>query len=310
VKSHPNADQQWRMVTYNWTDQNRDRRLFTDRDRDGTLDEFPSAETTIDGDPIPDFTKSEIQEGEYEPITYINQETNAYTNMVRSPRERMDDGVFLGFYHNLANPDIARTSFHIQVDFFSNTDWSWVSTPNRASGSFTARIKVPSKTPYGLYDGALVVSGNDQESIVPVAVTVAAEAAQDADGNLTGTLDFGGASVANAQRNQLYNNGSVFDAKDWGWRAESGDWRFYYFDVPRKPPAGTQLLADTTWAGPSPHNDIDTLVFGKVTNSYQLADGSDPIFAPYGLGTVGGSQNTNVGAGVWLFDTATGRRSW
>jgi hypothetical protein len=226
--------------------------------------------------------------------------------MVRSPRERMDDGVFLGFYHNLANPDIARTSFHIQVDFFSNTDWSWVSTPNRASGSFTARIKVPSKTPYGLYDGALVVSGNDQESIVPVAVTVAAEAAQDADGNLTGTLDFGGAAAANAQRNQLYNNGSVFDAKDWGWRAESGDWRFYYFDVPRKPPAGTQLLADTTWAGPSPHNDIDTLVFGKVTNSYQLADGSDPIFAPYALGTVGGSQNTNVGAGVWLFDTATG----
>jgi len=41
------ADQQWRMVTYNWTDRNRDRRLFTDRDRDGTLDEFPSAETTI-----------------------------------------------------------------------------------------------------------------------------------------------------------------------------------------------------------------------------------------------------------------------
>jgi hypothetical protein len=31
-----------------------------------------------------------------------------------------------------------------------------------------------------------------------------------------------------------------------------------------------------------------------------------PIFAPYALGTAGGSQNTNVGAGVWLFNTATG----
>jgi hypothetical protein len=31
-----------------------------------------------------------------------------------------------------------------------------------------------------------------------------------------------------------------------------------------------------------------------------------PIFAPYAVGTVGGSQNTNVGAGVWLFNTATG----
>jgi hypothetical protein len=300
------ADQQWRMVTYNWTDRNRDRRLFTDRDRDGTLDEFPSGQTTIDGDPIPDFTRSEIQEGEYERITYINQETNGYTNMVRSPRQRMADGVFLGFYHNVANPNIKRTSFHVQVDFFSNTDWSWVSAPRRASGSFTARIRVPSKTPHGLYDGALVVSGNGQKSIVPIAATVAAEAPQDADGNLTGTLSFGGTDVARAQRNQLYNNGSVFDAKDWGWRAESGDWRFYYFDVPRKPPTGTQLLANTSWAGPSPHNDIDTLVFGKVTNTYQVTTETGPIFAPYALGTVGGSQNTNVGAGVWLFNTATG----
>jgi subtilisin family serine protease len=300
------ADQQWRMVTYNWTDRNHDRRLYTDRDRDGTLDEFPSARTDIDDNPIPDFTRSEIQEGEYERLTYINQETNGYTNMVRSPWKRMADGVFLGFYHNLANPKIKRTSFHIQVDFFSNTDWSWVSTPRTASGSFTARIEVPSETPYGLYDGALVVSGNDHQSIVPVAVTVAAVASQDAAGNLTGSLRFGGADVATAQRDQLYNNGSVFDAKDWGWRAESGDWRFFYFDVPKRPPAGTQLLADTTWAGPSPHNDLDTLVFGKITNTYQVTDQTGPIFAQYALGTVGGSENTNVGAGVWRFDTATG----
>jgi len=301
-----NADQQWRMVTYNWTDRNHDGRLSTDRDRDGTLDEFPSDQTDIDGDPIPDFTRSEVQEGEYERLTYINQETNAYTNMVRAPRQRMADGVFLGFYHNLASPNIKKTNFRVQVDFFSNTDWSWVSTPRQASGSFTATIKVPSNTPYGLYDGALMVSGNGQTSVVPIAATVAAVAPQDADGNLTGTLGFGGAGVADAQRNQLYNNGSVFDAKDWSWRAESGDWRFYYFDVPKRPPAGTQLLVDTTWAGPSPHNDVDTLVFGKVTNSYQVTSETGPIFAPYALGTVGGSQNTNVGAGVWLFNTATG----
>ena len=125
-------------------------------------------------------------------------------------------------------------------------------------------------------------------------------------GQLTESLTFGGSKVDAAQRDRLYNNGSVYDAKDWGWRAESGDWRFFYFDVPTAPPAGTQFLAKTDFAGPSPHNDLDTLVFGPTTNSYQLADGSDPIFAPYVLGTVGASQNTNVGAGVWEFDTATG----
>jgi hypothetical protein len=104
----------------------------------------------------------------------------------------------------------------------------------------------------------------------------------------------------------LYNNGSVVDAKDWGWRAESGDWRFFYFDVPEEPPAGTQFLAQTDFAGPAPHNDLDTLIFGPTTNEYQLASGTDPIFAPYALGTVGGSENTNAGAGVWVFNTATG----
>jgi subtilisin family serine protease len=300
------TDQQWRMITYNWTDRNGDRRLWTDRDHDGTVDNLPSAATTIDGDPIPDFSRSEVERGKYERITYINQATNAYTNMVRSPAQRMKDGLFVGFYHNQTSAAIPRTNFHFEIEFYSNTGWNWVSTPKRAQGSFTASITVPSGTPYGLYDGAVVVEGHGQKTIVPVAVTVAATAKQDSTGQLTQALTFGGAKVDAAQRDRLYNNGSVFDAKDWGWRAESGDWRFFYFDVPTAPPPGTQFLASTTFAGPAPHNDLDTLVFGRTVNSYQLTDGSDPIFAPYALGTVGASQNTNVGAGVWLFNTATG----
>jgi len=300
------TDQQWRMVTYNWTDINHDGRLWRDKDHDGTVDNTPSDQNNQDGDPIPDFAQSEVQRGEYERFTYINQATNAYTNMVRSPAQRMHSGLFLGFYHNQVSPEIPVTNFHVEVEFYKNTDWNWVSTPRHASGSFNANVKVPSATPYGLYDGAVVVSGHGQKSIVPVSVNVAASAQQDDTGQLTESLSFGGARVAAAQANHLYNNGAVYDAKDWGWRAESGDWRFFYFDVPTDPPAGTQFLAQSDFAGPSPHNDIDALVFGPTTNSYQLIGGGDPIFAPYALGTVGGSANTNVGAGVWTFDTATG----
>jgi hypothetical protein len=217
--------------------------------------------------------------------------------MVRTPAKRMKDGIFVGFYHNQTSAGIPRTNFHFEIEFYSNTDWSWVQTPKHARGSFAANITVPRNTPYGLYDGAIVVSGRGQKSIVPIAVNVAATAAQDASGQLTSSLTFGGAKVDAAQRDRLYNNGSVFDAKDWSWRAESGDWRFFYFDVPRTPPAGTQFLAQTDFAGPAPHNDLDTLIFGRTVNSYQLADGTDAIFAPYALGTVGASQNTNVGAG-------------
>ncbi len=47
------TDQQWRMVTYNWTDQNHDGRLWRDKDHDGTVDNTPSDVTDIDGRPDP-----------------------------------------------------------------------------------------------------------------------------------------------------------------------------------------------------------------------------------------------------------------
>jgi hypothetical protein len=306
-----NADQQWRMVTYDWTDRNRDRRLFTDRDRDGTLDEVPLRPDRHRRQPDPRLQQvgdpgrrvralhlhqpGDQRLHQHDPLAAEADGRRRLPRLLSQPRQPGHPP------DQVPHPDRLLLEHRLVLGHH----------PSRASGWFTARIRVPSRTPYGLYDGALVVSGNGQKSIVPVAVTVTAVAPQDADGNLTGTLNFGGAAVARAQRNRLYNNGSVFDAKDWGWRAESGDWRFYYFDVLRKPPAGTQLLADTTWPGPSPHNDIDTLVFGKVTNTYQLVEGSEPIFAPYALGTVGGSQNTNAGAGVGnSTPPPAGRRSW
>jgi hypothetical protein len=156
-----------------------------------------------------------------------------------------------------------------------------------------------------MYSGGIVLTRGGDSMVVPVGVTVAATAAQDATGALTGALTFGGESVAEAQKDSLYNNGSVFGATDWTWRAESGDWRFFYFDVPKKPTEGSLFLTQTEWNGTSPFTDIDTLVFGRSANTFQLFP--DSVFgAPYILDTVGASPNTNVGAGVWTFDTASG----
>jgi hypothetical protein len=300
------VDQLWRLITYDWTDTNHDGNLWTDKNHNGTVNYTPTQVIDHEGNAVINYKKSEIDKNEYERFTYINQSTNAYTNVIRDPAQRLDDGIFTGFYHPLRSADIPRTHFHFQIEFYKNVDWPWVSTPSHGTGSFDATVTVPDDAPYGLYEGAIVVKGNGQKSVVPVSVNVAATASQDAQGQLTDSLTFGGHEVDQAQRTSLYNNGSVFDAKDWGWRAESGDWRFFYFDVPQEPPAGTQFLAQTDFAGPAPHNDIDTLVFGPTTNEYQLSGSPDPIFAPYALGTVGGSENTNAGAGVWLFDTATG----
>jgi len=151
-----------------------------------------------------------------------------------------------------------------------------------------------------------VLSDADEEIVVPVLVTVAPTLEANIDGNLP-SVSFGGSDVAADQADLLYNNGSVFGATDWTWRAESGDWRFFYFDVDAEVPAGTLFLANTTWDDEAPSTDIDTLVFGPSDDPEgQVLCGNCLFGAPYVLDTVGGSPNTNVGGGVWTFNTATG----
>jgi hypothetical protein len=301
------ADQAWRLLTYNWTDVDDDHRLWTDRDHDGAVDHVNKAEgTDIDGNALLDFGRSEMERGEYVRFMYNRPDANELMSLVRDPRERMADGVYVGFQHTRGSAAIPKTNFTIQIDWYENGDWSWLTTPGQASDSFPARLAVPPNTPYGMYEGAIKLSRNGDTMIVPVSVAVAATVAQDAAGNITGALTFGGAGVAAAQSGLPYNNGSVFGALDWTWRAESGDWRFFFYDLPIPPPDGTKFLADTTWDDHAPFTDLDTLILGRSANSYQLFGGSEPFGAPYILDTVGKSENTNIGAGVWTFDTATG----
>jgi hypothetical protein len=329
VRSHPNADmiaisanypyaefdpdgdysydQRWRLLAYDWKDVNRDGNLWTDRDRDGAVDHVDrKTSSNIDGNLDVNWGRSEIDRGEYVRFSYNGPATNGLRIHVGDPAHRMTDGMFIGFSHAESSAAIPVTHFTIKVDFYDNQDWSWVSTPGGpVSGSFNAAINVPAGTPAGMYEGAIVVRGNGRTIAIPVSVTVAVEAPQDAAGNFTGSMTFGGASVAAAQANLPYNNGSVFGATDWNWRAESGDWRFFYFDVARQPAEGSLFLVNTTWSDSAPHTDIDTLILGPSVNHYQLND-DGPFGAPYILDTVGGSPNTNVGGGVWTFDTASG----
>lgn len=74
----------------------------------------------------------------------------------------------------------------------------------------------------------------------------------------------------------LYNNGSVFGAGDWTWRAESGDWRFFFLDVPAEPADGSLFLTRTERDGGAPFTDIDTLIFGRSENQFQVL--GDAVF--------------------------------
>lgn len=302
------ADQGWRLLTYDWTDVNGDGNLWTDGDADGVVDFTPTTTSSNpDGTLEIDYTKSEIDKGEYVRFMYHRADANSLMNFVRDPAERASDGLFLGLQHSARNAAIPVTDFEVQIDWYRNSDWSWVSTSPTASG-VEATITVPDDTPYGMYSGALELANGDDSMIVPISVAVAATVPQDANGNISGAVELGGEAVAAAQEDLVYNNGSVFGANDWGWRAESGDWRFFFLDVPAEPADGSLFLAETTWEGTAPYTDLDTLFFGRSENHFQVA--GDGVFgAPYVLGPVGGSPNTNTGAGVWRFDTASGGAS-
>ena len=299
-------DQAWRLLTYNWTDVNGDGDLWNDADDDGVVDHRDLATSSnIDGFADIDFAHSEIDQGEYVRFMYHRAGSNALMSFVRDPSERMADGLFLGLQHNVKNASIPVTDFDVRIDWYENTDWDWVSTPASASGSFVANVEVPADAPYGMYSGSIVLTNGDDSIVVPVAVAVAAEVSQDADGAITGSLQFGGEDVAEAQQNLLYNNGSVFGANDWTWREESGDWRFFFLDVPNEPAEGSLFLAKTEWDGTAPYTDIDTLLFGRSANHFQIF--GDSVFGgPYVIDTVGGSPNAYIGSGTWRFDTATG----
>jgi Subtilase family len=317
-------DQAWRLLTYNWTDVNHDHNLWRDRDHDGVVDHIQkTTSSNIDHNLDIDFANpgTEIDKGEYVRFMYHRPGSQTLQSFVRDPKDRMADGLFLGLQHSDRRKAPSQTHFSISIEFYENVDWPWLKTTKKVSGgAFTATMSVPEGTPQGMYDGAIVLREQRrgwrhrrETIVVPVALTVATEMGQNATTKeLEGNLKFGGNDVALSQSKLMYNNGAIFGANDWTWRAESGDWRFFYFDIKDAPPAGSLLLANTKWADAAPYTDIDTLLFGKGTTHYQAcpifetcSDG-DVFGAPYMLDTVGKSPNTHAGSGVWVFNTATG----
>jgi hypothetical protein len=137
--------------------------------------------------------------------------------------------------------------------------------------------------------------------MIPITVAVAAEDT---------SFHFGG----NAPGNMLYDNGQMFGYTDYSWRAESGDWRYFWTDVgnedlevPRNirnfPAGGTPyLVVDNHWSGSG--TDIDTLIYGPTVGIFnQLAPAT---FGPYTLELAGGSPNLYQGSGRWGYDTSSG----
>lgn len=292
----------WRVHIQNWTDLDSDGILWDDANGNGKVD------------------LGEVDTGEHIRFTYGYNSGPTQQARIANPLERMDDGIFVTLRHRDQVPEVPQTDLGLELSYWQLKNWNWA-RPTRSAfslapgetRSFNVTLGVPANTPYGMYEGSITLHYGDDDVVIPVTVAVAASGTSFAFGQANAP-DGRGAAILDVP--MLYDNDTVFGYTDYGWRAESGDWRFFWTDVNGEdlPETGTSyLVVDNSWSGAG--TDIDTIILGPTEDCLSNGVGCDGIldgypgsafYGPYTLSQVGGSANNYVGSGRWLFDTSTG----
>ncbi len=274
-----------RPLVYDWKDQDSSGTLWTDSDSNGFVNE------------------GEIDEGEYMRFSYHNNFGNTHEVRVQTPKERMHDGVYLGLQLSRRADTEPVSNTTVEISFWNRVDCDWLSTDFSLAldpGAATSRavlLDVPADAPVGVYEAQVRIDDGTNVSVVPVTVNVAAD-----------TFDFEFGDVPEALWSPM-DNSMVFGGQDWSWRAESGDWRFFWTDASAEDdlPPGASWLVHTSWdddgAPDGMKTDLDTLLYGPEMDDFSSL--MPETFGPYGLGLKGGSANTNIGDGIWTFQTNT-----
>lgn len=279
----------WMVSLLDWTDLNSDGLLWIDADENGAVN------------------TGEMQESEVNPFMFANPWSDVIEVSARRPIERIHDGLILGLHHDTRSSLIPSTRFKIELEFYKQVSWDWLSVPSKSiavkpgqTARVSIKLQVPNDAGAGIYVGSLQMSAKDGDRVtVPISVVVAAQSsmAPKKASFISGTDGIG----------DTFDNGRMFGAFDWGWRAESGDWRFYFVDVPaNRPNMSSFILANAKWSATPA--DTDIMIYRPDKTDYFSSTMPD-VFGPYGLVLSGSSRRTNSIAGMWPFETATGGAS-
>jgi hypothetical protein len=305
----PDPDNVWWLTVYNWWDDDSDGAWWDDVNGNDRVD-WPGE---IDGgDEWMRFGCSDYSTRvEYPYLQGTQQEVRVGRPYTRSIGAG-SSGVWAGAAHVVTSTTGNSTTLAFEAIFYRRADWAEVtlSTDNltlAAGGQATFQATVvPTDTAYGLHQGIIVVA--DSPSPIDAGRT---------DVNLTyrahrtlipltwqvwpggDSFTLGGTPPASTP----YDNGWVEGG--FGWNAstpvkESGDWRFYGFDL-QDPPEGSIILVHNVWEDIP--TDIDTLILGPTPDEFSTANPA--WFGPHSLDRVGGTARTGS-AGAWKFSTTTG----
>ncbi|MFQ6059759.1 MAG: PKD domain-containing protein [Thermoplasmata archaeon] len=274
-------ENRYSLALYDWWDEDGDGLYWNDSNGDGVVQR-----EEIDG--YPNF--SEIKR-----FVDSGQAANRYEARVHNPHQRIHDGLLIGVFHTRTTAMRPVTNVSIRVDSYELMDCNWLDVsastlaiPPGGRSSFQATVAFPSDAGLGLYEAFLLLSYDSNETAVPITANLAADSS-----------DF----LISESSGELYDNGAVFGGYNWGWRYESGDWRFYFLDVPEGSfKQGQQLVVNVSWEHVP--TDVDVFLLGGEIDDFST--NHPERYGPYYMETRGGSEDYWAGAGKFLFNTVTG----
>jgi hypothetical protein len=303
----PSPRNSWRLMIYNWWDDSGDGAWWDDRNSDGRVD-WPGE---IDG------------QDEWMRFSYSDYSTSSTSNYLNGTQQEVrigrpytrslgagSAGVWAGAAHIKHSGGDNSTTLAFEVIFYRRASWPEVMlSPENltlAAGdqaTFETAVGVPTDAAYGLYQGIILVADSPSpidtgrtdvdlayrphETIIPLIWQVWPDP--------SAGFTLGGTPRADTP----YDNGWI--GGGFGWQVkESGDWRFYGFDL-QDPPEDSVILAHNVWEDAP--TDIDTLIFGPTSDEFSTANPA--WFGPHSLKQVGVTTRTGS-AGAWGFSTVTG----
>jgi WD40 repeat protein len=245
----------------------------------------------------------------------VDPMTNVMEARIHNPASRVDEGLVVALNAYGDTPPDKEYTWEFLIEVYEKDDWSWLtlSPPNIPSISafsndtFSATLQVPQDAKVGSYEGAVHVTNDatGEVTTIPLLANIAINSPN---------LEFGGVN----NTSDLYDNNRIFGGYDKGMAGSTrlskpytGDWRFYYFDIPDAgiyKSAGLKLWIEGNWTlKPS---DMDFYVLGRTGSSEDISR-----YGPYPLKVVGKSEeakepgfetNTNMSSEVIAFDMTTG----
>lgn len=274
-------ENRYSMALYDWWDEDGDGIYWDDANLDGVVQQ-----NEIDG--YPNF--SEINR-----FVSSGQSANRLEARVHDPYERIHDGLLVGIFHTRTTGMVPVTNVNVRVDTYDLMDCDWLSVspttlniPPGGTSTFQVTASFPSDARLGMYQAFVLLNFDSNETAVPITANIAAD-----------TSDF----LISESSGELYDNGAVFGGYNWGWRYESGDWRFYFVDINDGSfKQGQQLVANVSWEHVP--TDIDVFILGSETDDFST--NHPDRYGPYYLDIKGRSADYWVGGGRFLFNTVTG----